>query len=388
MSSSTSPRSRPTASRPPAATTASTPRARRRWQARRAPPACAGSCTSPASTPRPASPGPYLAGRRRGDAAMLASGVESVAILRPSIMFGGRDSAFVKALARLVRFAPAVPVPGDGSVRLQMVWVEDVVRCIVQLADDMRPGQFPIGGPDQPTYDEILDIIGEGLGKRRVRKLHLPLPVFAAQAKAPLRAACPAAHAGRARAVRERQHDHRRRDRAAVQLPPARLRGARAPRGPVRIAAASERPRDQDLLEVLARAASRAPVDVPERARLELQAGALEDLAVQAQPVVDDDRERRAGAQAAGGRASARPPCRLRRRRRRARQSHGCGCRSPRAGGARERAAHRRRRAGRGSRSRPRRAERSRPRRPAARGAGRGHRGGAPRPRRPPGAAR
>ncbi len=128
-------------------------------------------------------PGPYRAGRRRGDAAMLASGVESVAILRPSIMFGGRDSAFVKVLARLVRFSPAVPVPGDGTVRLQLVWVDDVVRCVMQLADDMRPGQFPIGGPDQPTYDEILDIIGEGLGKRRVRKVHLPLPVFAAQAK-------------------------------------------------------------------------------------------------------------------------------------------------------------------------------------------------------------
>jgi NADH dehydrogenase len=128
-------------------------------------------------------PGPYLAGRRRGDAAVLASGVESVAILRPSIMFGGRDSAFVRALARLVRFSPAVPVPGDGSVRLQLVWVEDVVRCIMQLADDMRPGQFPIGGPDQLTYDEVLDTIGLGLGKRRVRKVHLPVPVFSAQAR-------------------------------------------------------------------------------------------------------------------------------------------------------------------------------------------------------------
>jgi uncharacterized protein YbjT (DUF2867 family) len=128
-------------------------------------------------------PGPYLAGRRRGDAAVLASGVESVAILRPSIMFGGPDSAFVKALARVVRLAPAVPVPGDGTVRLQMVWVEDVVRCILQLADDMRPGQFPIGGPEQPTYDEVLDTIGEGLGKRHVRKVHLPLALFSVQAR-------------------------------------------------------------------------------------------------------------------------------------------------------------------------------------------------------------
>ena len=72
-------------------------------------------------------PGPYLAGRRRGDAGVLAAGIESVAILRPSIMFGGEDAAFVEALARLVKLAPAVPVPGDGTVKLQMVWVEDVV---------------------------------------------------------------------------------------------------------------------------------------------------------------------------------------------------------------------------------------------------------------------
>ena len=184
-------------------------------------------------------PGPYLAGRRRGEAAVLASGIESVAILRPSIMFGGPDAAFVKALARIVKLAPAVPVPGDGSVRLQVVWVEDVVRCIVQLADDMRPGQFPIGGPDQPTYDEVLEIIGEGLGKSRVRKVHLPMAVFGVQAQAAVGAAQPAAHAGRAGAVRERQHHDRRRDRAAVRLPPARLRGARAPRGPLRLTSTS-----------------------------------------------------------------------------------------------------------------------------------------------------
>ena len=134
---------------------------------------------------------------------MLASGIESVAILRPSIMFGGRDSAFVKALARLVKLAPAVPVPGDGTVRIQMVWVEDVVRCAIQLADDMRPGQFPIGGPDQPTYDEVLDTIGEGLGKQpRAQAAPAGAGVLGAGARA-LAAAQPAAHSRRAGALRE-----------------------------------------------------------------------------------------------------------------------------------------------------------------------------------------
>ncbi len=143
MSSSTWPRSRPTASRPPAATTGSTPRARRRWQRRRSAAGVRRIVHLAGIDTTTGEPGPYLAGRRRGDAAVLASGIESVAILRPSIMFGGRDSAFVKALARLVKLSPAVPVPGDGSVRLQLVWVEDVVRCVMQLADDMRARAVP-----------------------------------------------------------------------------------------------------------------------------------------------------------------------------------------------------------------------------------------------------
>src|SRR4051794_14752319 len=65
-------------------------------------------------------PGPYLAGRRRGEAAVAQSGVP-YALLQPSIMFGGPDSAFVRAMRDLVRRAPVVPVPGDGRVRLQLV---------------------------------------------------------------------------------------------------------------------------------------------------------------------------------------------------------------------------------------------------------------------------
>jgi uncharacterized protein YbjT (DUF2867 family) len=105
------------------------------------------------------------------------------AILQPSIMFGGPDAAFVHAMAGLVRRAPVVPVPGDGKLLLQLVWVGDVVRCLVALVGDPSlQGRHPIGGPDQLTYDEQLDIIGAALGKRHVRKLHLPLGVMRLQA--------------------------------------------------------------------------------------------------------------------------------------------------------------------------------------------------------------
>ena len=127
-------------------------------------------------------PGRYLAGRRRGEAAVVDSGIPW-AILQPSIMFGGPDAAFVQAMAGLVRRAPVVPVPGDGKLLLQLVWVEDVVRCLTALVGDAtKVGRFPIGGPDELTYDEQLDIIGAALGKKHVRKLHLPLGIMRLQA--------------------------------------------------------------------------------------------------------------------------------------------------------------------------------------------------------------
>ncbi len=128
-------------------------------------------------------PGPYLAGRRRGERAVVVSGIPWT-ILQPSIMFGGPDAAFVHAMANLVRRAPVVPVPGDGRLLLQLVWVDDVVRCLVALVedDDKLGARHPIGGPEALTYDDQLDVIGSVLGKRHVRKLHLPLGLMKLQA--------------------------------------------------------------------------------------------------------------------------------------------------------------------------------------------------------------
>jgi uncharacterized protein YbjT (DUF2867 family) len=130
-----------------------------------------------------APPGPYLVGRRRGEQAVIDSGVPW-ATLQPSIMFGGPDSAFVHAMAGLVRRAPVVPVPGDGRLLLQLVWVEDVARCLVALVgDDSKLGaRHPVGGPEELTYDDQLDIIGAALGKKHVRKVHVPLALMRVQA--------------------------------------------------------------------------------------------------------------------------------------------------------------------------------------------------------------
>jgi hypothetical protein len=55
----------------------------------------------------------------------------------------------------------------------------------------------------------------------------------------------------------------------------------------------SGRARNEDVLEVLARAPAGAAVDVPTEALLELEAGAREDLRIEVAPVVDHDEDGR-----------------------------------------------------------------------------------------------
>jgi NADH dehydrogenase len=128
-------------------------------------------------------PGPYLVGRRRGEEAIRTAGVPWT-ILQPSVQFGP-GSEFVKAMADLVRL-PVVPVPGDGSVRIQLVHVDDVARCALACLEgpEHLGRTVEIGGPEMLTYDEILDVIGAAKGKRRVRKLHAPMGLVSLQARA------------------------------------------------------------------------------------------------------------------------------------------------------------------------------------------------------------
>lgn len=96
-------------------------------------------------------------------------------IFRPSVIFGPGDE-FVNMLADLVRM-PITPVIGDGSYLLQPVARDTVADVFVKaLTLDAAVGIiFETGGPEPISYGGILDAIGEALGKRKVRKAHIPL---------------------------------------------------------------------------------------------------------------------------------------------------------------------------------------------------------------------
>jgi uncharacterized protein YbjT (DUF2867 family) len=119
---------------------------------------------------------PYWVAKWGAEQAVIGSGL-TYTILRPSIVFGPEDD-FFNRLAGLVRWNPVVPIAGDGRARFQPIWVEDLVTCVITCLDEgAHDGQIiEVGGPEQLTYEEMVDTVRRELGVRRL-KVHLPLPV-------------------------------------------------------------------------------------------------------------------------------------------------------------------------------------------------------------------
>jgi NADH dehydrogenase len=115
----------------------------------------------------------------QGEEAVRASGLDYV-ILRPSIICGG-DDEFVNMFAKMIRqtfLTRMMPVIGSGKYKMQPIYVGDVAHCFVTAAtgDKIVNETYELGGPEQLTFNEILDTIMRVMGKRRL-KVHLPMVV-------------------------------------------------------------------------------------------------------------------------------------------------------------------------------------------------------------------
>lgn len=97
-------------------------------------------------------------------------------IFRPSLIYGS-GCEFVTMISELIRKLPVVPVIGDGQYRIQPVAVGQVAESFVKALGkaDTVGETYHLGGSKDYSYDQIIDIFGQALGKKKVRKLHQPL---------------------------------------------------------------------------------------------------------------------------------------------------------------------------------------------------------------------
>ncbi len=103
-------------------------------------------------------------------------------ILRASIVYGPGDHYF-SALAKLIKYAPAVPVLGNGRTLSAPIHVADLAVTIAACFENpaARNALWDACGPNILSTNATLALLMQVLGRRRP-VVHLPLPLVNAAA--------------------------------------------------------------------------------------------------------------------------------------------------------------------------------------------------------------
>ena len=111
------------------------------------------------------SPLEYFNGKGKLERALKESGL-SYAILRPAVIFGKED-ILINNIAWVLRRSPIFGLFGDGSYRLQPIFVEDFADLALAEGDAAENHVIDAVGPETFTYRELVETIARIIGKRR-----------------------------------------------------------------------------------------------------------------------------------------------------------------------------------------------------------------------------
>jgi uncharacterized protein YbjT (DUF2867 family) len=110
---------------------------------------------------------PYILSKVAAEDAIISAFPEAT-ILRPSVVFGPGDAMFSR-LAEIAAKAPFVPVVGNGSAKVQPVFVSDVGRAAVAVLAKPQTAKsvFELGGPNVYSYREIAALVLHAIDRKK-----------------------------------------------------------------------------------------------------------------------------------------------------------------------------------------------------------------------------
>lgn len=107
----------------------------------------------------------YFTGKAELERDLIESGL-SYAILRPTVLFG-REDVLINNISWMLRRFPLFGVFGDGSYKLQPIYVDDLAELAVARGAEKSNSIVDAIGPETFTYRELVSTIGESIGCRR-----------------------------------------------------------------------------------------------------------------------------------------------------------------------------------------------------------------------------
>jgi uncharacterized protein YbjT (DUF2867 family) len=117
------------------------------------------------TNPSEDSPFEYFSGKAHLEKALREFNF-SYAILRPTVLFGKED-ILINNIAWTLRHLPVFGLFGDGSYRLQPIYVDDLAALAVEQGQASGNRTIDAIGPETFTYREMVSAIGAAIGVRR-----------------------------------------------------------------------------------------------------------------------------------------------------------------------------------------------------------------------------
>jgi NADH dehydrogenase len=108
----------------------------------------------------------YFRGKAMLERALIESGI-SYTILRPAVLFGNED-VLISNISWVLRRFPFFLVFGDGSYRLQPIYVDDLAKLAVEQGKQTDNKIIDAIGPETFTYRSLVEKLGDIIGKRRI----------------------------------------------------------------------------------------------------------------------------------------------------------------------------------------------------------------------------
>lgn len=114
---------------------------------------------------------PYFSGKAIVEDYVKESGL-SYAILRPTVIFG-QECILINNIAWCLRKLPVFGIPGDGSYKIQPIFVGDFAELAVEAAHQDKNVVIDAVGPELFTFEDMVHLIAEKIGsKAKIINIH------------------------------------------------------------------------------------------------------------------------------------------------------------------------------------------------------------------------